>query len=147
MKFLVLFLFIVFTVAFSFDFFERDLCSSEDCTTSGETITSVCGDDGNTDYACMCNKMSDSFYDEILNCTRSCGSADDFQDWNSGTDVKEYYCKLASSASVSASGGSSTSSSRSSSSTTNSGSSSSSRGDATTEYYVSFVGIILAWFI
>lgn len=147
MKFLVLFLFIVFTVAFSFDFFERDLCSSEDCTTSGETITSVCGDDGNTDYACMCNKMSDSFYDEILNCTRSCGSADDFQDWNSGTDVKEYYCKLASSASVSASGGSSTSSSRSSSSTTTSGSSSSSRGDVTTEYYVSFVGIILAWFI
>ncbi|RCK65656.1 hypothetical protein Cantr_01313 [Candida viswanathii] len=50
--------------------------------TSGETITQICGENGNNDYNCLCNKMPDTFYAEMLNCTRSCGVLDDFDNAN-----------------------------------------------------------------
>lgn len=124
-----------------FEFINKDICSSDSCVTSGITMANICGEKGSTDYECLCNNMPNSFYNEMFNCTQSCEMEDHLGGVSSGAEVQEFYCGLqrANAESNVDAAGSSSSSSRASSS--------SSGGNANSNYYVSFIGLVLALLI
>lgn len=111
------------------DFINKELCSSDSCVTSGLTISNICGENGNTDYNCLCNNMPNSFYQDMYNCTESCEMLDHLGGSSSGSDVRDFYCRLATARAES----------MSASSLTSLGSSSSSGGSYNTNYCVSIV--------
>lgn len=122
-----------------FDFINnKELCSSDSCVTSGLTISNICGETGNTDYNCLCNDMPNSFYQDMYNCTESCEMLDHLGGSSSGSDVRDFYCRLATARAES----------MSASSLTSLRSSSSSGGENyNTNYCISIVGMAIALLI
>lgn len=94
MKFVILLTLIGLSTADILQLIKRAQCNLNACADVGEAVTNVCGRNGETNYECLCNDMSDSFYEDVYDCGKECLPYDD-AGIKTPSDFKDSYCDLA----------------------------------------------------
>ncbi|KAK6891204.1 putative GPI-anchored adhesin-like protein PGA28 [Candida tropicalis] len=94
MKFVIILTLIGLSTADILQLIKRAQCNLNACADVGEAVTDVCGRNGETNYECLCNDMSDSFYEDVYDCGKECLPYDD-AGIKTPSDFKDSYCDLA----------------------------------------------------
>ena len=78
-----------------FDVFKRDSCDLSSCQSAANSLSQKCDENDATFFLCVCDKMPDSFFQNLHDCAVGCGEDQD-QDIPDATSLKSIYCELAS---------------------------------------------------
>lgn len=96
MNFIILLTFSTLTSANYFNVFKRATCDTGACVSAARALSETCDVNSRDIYKCLCNDMSDSFYENIIECAQNCDDVENGEQLPDASGLRSIYCELAS---------------------------------------------------